>query len=124
MANRDPYWMSLALQLATRGRGFVEPNPMVGCIVVENDVLISSGYHHYFGGPHAEVDAISKCDPNRLANATVYVTLEPCSHFGKTPPCVDLLLRHRPKRVVIAMQDPFAEVAGRGFRHFETMLFQ
>ncbi len=116
MANRDPYWMSLALQLATRGRGFVEPNPMVGCVVVENEELLSSGYHHYFGGPHAEVDAISKCDPNRLANSTVYVTLEPCSHFGKTPPCVDLLLRHRPKRVVVAMQDPFAEVSGRGIQ--------
>ena len=116
MANRDPYWMSLALQLATRGRGFVEPNPMVGCVVVEKDELLSSGYHHYFGGPHAEVDAISKCDPNRLADSTVYVTLEPCSHFGKTPPCVDLLLRHRPKRVVVAMQDPFAEVSGRGIQ--------
>lgn len=116
MANRDPYWMSLALQLAMRGRGFVEPNPMVGCVVVENDELLSSGYHHYFGGPHAEVDALSKCDPNRLATSTVYVTLEPCSHFGKTPPCVDLLLRHRPKRVVVAMQDPFVEVSGRGIQ--------
>ncbi len=116
MANRDPYWMSLALQLAMRGRGFVEPNPMVGCVVVENDELLSSGYHHYFGGPHAEVDALSKCDPNRLAHSTVYVTLEPCSHFGKTPPCVDLLLRHRPKRVVVAMQDPFGEVSGRGIQ--------
>lgn len=108
--------MSLALQLATRGRGFVEPNPMVGCVVVEKDELLSSGYHHYFGGPHAEVDALSKCDPKRLADSTVYVTLEPCSHFGKTPPCVDLLLRLRPKRVVVAMQDPFSEVSGRGIQ--------
>jgi diaminohydroxyphosphoribosylaminopyrimidine deaminase / 5-amino-6-(5-phosphoribosylamino)uracil reductase len=116
MANRDPYWMSLALQLAAHGRGFVEPNPMVGCVVVENDELLTSGYHHYFGGPHAEVDTLSKCDPNRLSNSTVYVTLEPCSHFGKTPPCVDLLLHHRPKRVVVAMQDPFGEVSGRGIQ--------
>ena len=108
--------MGLALQLARRGCGFVEPNPMVGCVVVHNDDLVSSGYHRVFGGPHAEVDAIQQCDPNRLQHCTVYVTLEPCSHFGKTPPCVDLLVRHGPKRVVIAMQDPFPAVAGRGLQ--------
>ena len=108
--------MGLALQLAKRGCGFVEPNPMVGCVVVHNDDLVSSGYHRFFGGPHAEVDAIQQCDPNRLKHCTVYVTLEPCSHFGKTPPCVDLLVRHGPKRVVIAMQDPFPAVAGRGLQ--------
>ncbi len=116
MTPQDSYWMGLAVELASRGRGYVEPNPMVGCVIVENDELISSGYHPFFGGPHAEVEAISKCDPNRVANSTVFVTLEPCSHFGKTPPCVDLLLRHHPKRVVIAMQDPFPEVAGRGIK--------
>jgi diaminohydroxyphosphoribosylaminopyrimidine deaminase / 5-amino-6-(5-phosphoribosylamino)uracil reductase len=108
--------MGLALQLAKRGCGFVEPNPMVGCVVVHNDDLVSSGFHRLFGGPHAEVDAIQQCDPNRLKHCTIYVTLEPCSHFGKTPPCVDLLLRDRPKRIVIAMQDPFPEVAGRGIQ--------
>ncbi len=108
--------MGLALQLAIRGRGFVEPNPMVGCVVVHNDALVSSGYHRLFGGPHAEVDAIAKCASNELHDCTVYVTLEPCSHFGKTPPCVDLLRMHRPKRVVIAMQDPFPAVAGRGIQ--------
>ncbi len=116
MTPRDSYWMGLAIELASRGRGYVEPNPMVGCVIVERDELISSGYHRCFGGPHAEVEAISNCDPNRLADSTVYVTLEPCSHFGKTPPCVDLLLRHHPKRVVIGMQDPFHEVAGRGIQ--------
>ncbi len=114
MADRDSYWMSLALQLAWRGRGFVEPNPMVGCVIVEENELIASGYHQAFGGPHAEVNAIAVCNPNLLSNATVYVTLEPCSHFGKTPPCIDLLLRYHPKRVVIGMQDPFPEVAGKG----------
>ena len=116
MPNRDSYWMGLALQLAKRGCGFVEPNPMVGCVVVHNDELVASGFHRLFGGPHAEADAIQQCDPNQLKHCTVYVTLEPCSHFGKTPPCVDLLLRHRPKRVVIAMQDPFPAVAGRGIQ--------
>jgi len=116
MSDRDAYWMSMALEQASYGRGCVEPNPMVGCVVVEDDHLVSSGYHHLFGGPHAEVDALAKCDPTRLANSTIYVTLEPCSHFGKTPPCVDLLLRHRPKRVVVAMRDPFTEVSGRGIQ--------
>ena len=116
MTPRDSYWMGLALELASRGRGFVEPNPMVGCVIIENDDLLSAGYHSCFGGPHAEVEAISRCDPNRVPNSTVYVTLEPCSHFGKTPPCVDLLLRYRPKRVVIAIQDPYPEVAGRGIQ--------
>ena len=114
MKNRDSYWMGLALELASRGRGHVEPNPMVGCVIVDNNELIASGYHGVFGGPHAEVEAMSKCDPKRICQSTLYVTLEPCSHFGKTPPCVDLLVRHRPKRVVIAMTDPFPAVAGRG----------
>ncbi len=124
MTPRDSYWMGLAIELASRGRGYVEPNPMVGCVIVESDELISSGYHRCFGGPHAEVEAISKCDPNRVANSTVYVTLEPCSHFGKTPPCVDLLLRHHPKRVVIGMQDPFHEVAGRGIQALRDQAIQ
>lgn len=106
--------MGLALELASRGRGRVEPNPMVGCVIVENNELIASGHHCHFGGPHAEANAISRCDPNRLRQSTVYVTLEPCSHFGKTPPCVDLLVSHQPKRVVIAMSDPFPAVSGRG----------
>jgi len=110
----DEYWMGLALELAKQGQGFVEPNPMVGCIVVHENQLIASGYHPRFGGPHAEVEALRNCDPSKLANATVYVTLEPCSHFGKTPPCADLLIRNKPQRVVVAMQDPFPEVAGKG----------
>ena len=116
MTDRDSYWMSRALEFAACGQGCVEPNPMVGCVVVEDDEMFSSGYHRFFGGPHAEVEALERCDPNRLSKSTLYVTLEPCSHFGKTPPCVDLILQHPPKRVVIAMQDPFPEVAGRGIQ--------
>jgi len=114
MENRDHYWMGLALELASRGRGRVEPNPMVGCVIVEKSELIASGYHHAFGEPHAEVMALRQCDRNRIANATVYVTLEPCSHHGKTPPCVNLFVENRPKRIVIAMLDPFPLVSGRG----------
>ncbi len=116
MTDRDSYWMSRALEYAGRGQGLVEPNPMVGCVLVEDDEMLSSGYHRLFGGPHAEVEVLENCDPNRVSESTLYVTLEPCSHFGKTPPCVDLILRHPPKRVVIAMQDPFLAVAGRGIQ--------
>lgn len=114
MLMTDEYWMGLALELAKQGQGLVEPNPMVGCVIVHDNQLIASGYHQRFGGPHAEVEALRQCDPAKLPNSTVYVTLEPCSHFGKTPPCVDLLLQNKPKRIVVAMQDPFPEVAGRG----------
>ncbi|MEQ1824655.1 MAG: bifunctional diaminohydroxyphosphoribosylaminopyrimidine deaminase/5-amino-6-(5-phosphoribosylamino)uracil reductase RibD [Pirellula sp.] len=120
MLRSDAYWMGLAMDLASRGRGRVEPNPMVGCVIVENNELVASGYHHFFGGPHAEVVAFDQASRSATqfewANATVYVTLEPCSHHGKTPPCVDLILSKRPKRVVIAMTDPFPQVAGRGIR--------
>lgn len=110
----DLKWMRLALEEAARGQGFVEPNPMVGCVVVKNGVLISSGFHRKYGTAHAEVDAISSLSDGALEGAAVYVTLEPCSHYGKTPPCANFLLERRPKRVVIAMRDPFPEVSGRG----------
>ena len=110
----DEYWMGLALELAKQGQGLVEPNPMVGCVVVHDNQLIASGYHQRFGGPHAEVEALRQCDPAKLPNSTVYVTLEPCSHFGKTPPCVNLFLQNKPQRIVVAMQDPFPEVSARG----------
>ncbi len=106
--------MTRAIDLAQRGRGSVEPNPMVGCVVVKNGKCISEGFHERFGCAHAEVNAISKLSAADVEGSTVYVTLEPCAHFGKTPPCVDLLLRSKPSRVVIGLQDPFPEVAGRG----------
>jgi len=112
--NDDQHWMEIALGLARRGQGYVEPNPMVGCVVVRDGELISSGFHERFGGPHAEVHALRDLDAADLTDATLYVTLEPCAHLGKTPPCVDLVLSKRPKRVVVAMQDPFEHVSGKG----------
>ncbi len=111
----DADWMQLALELARKGEGYVEPNPMVGCVAVRDGVCIGAGYHARFGGPHAEVEALSGLDRQQLAEATVYVTLEPCCHHGKTPPCVDLLLSKPPQRLVIAIEDPFPKVAGQEF---------
>ena len=110
----DVHWMSIALDQAALGRGRVEPNPMVGCVVVRHGQLIAQGYHQVFGGPHAERVAIP--ESLDISDATVYVTLEPCSHFGKTPPCAPYLVTKRPQRVVVAMQDPYPEVSGRGLR--------
>ncbi len=115
-ADMHEFWMTRAIELAQRGRGSVEPNPMVGCVVVKDGKSMSEGFHERFGQPHAEVNAISKLSAADIAGSTVYVTLEPCAHFGKTPPCVDLLLRSKPDRVVIGLQDPFPEVAGRGIQ--------
>jgi diaminohydroxyphosphoribosylaminopyrimidine deaminase/5-amino-6-(5-phosphoribosylamino)uracil reductase len=106
--------MRLAIELAKQGRGWVEPNPMVGCIAVADGKIIAQGFHRKFGGPHAEVDALKELGPAELSDATVYVTLEPCSHFGKTPPCAPFVAERKPKRVVIAMRDPFPAVSGRG----------
>lgn len=109
----DERFMRRALRLAQRGLGRVEPNPMVGCVLVKNGRVIGEGYHHYFGGPHAEVDALAKTTSSPTG-ATAFVTLEPCSYFGKTPPCVDALLRARVGRVVAAVLDPNPRVNGVG----------
>lgn len=107
--------MSRALQLARRGAGYVSPNPMVGAVVVCDGRIIGEGYHRRYGEAHAEVNAInSVADSALLPRSTVYVTLEPCAHYGKTPPCAALLVRCGVKRVVIGCTDPFAKVAGRG----------
>ncbi|PQO31805.1 bifunctional diaminohydroxyphosphoribosylaminopyrimidine deaminase/5-amino-6-(5-phosphoribosylamino)uracil reductase RibD [Blastopirellula marina] len=108
--------MHRALQLAEQGRGHVEPNPMVGCVVVKEGQIIGEGYHEKFGGPHAEVNALANCGGASLEGSTVYVTLEPCCHHGKTPPCTDALLAAKPARVVVAMQDPFPKVQGGGLQ--------
>lgn len=105
--------MDLALALAVRGQGAVEPNPMVGCVIVRDGEVVGQGFHERFGGPHAEVNALAEAG-DRAAGATAYVTLEPCCHFGKTPPCTQALVRAGVKRVVFAVEDPFAEVGGRG----------
>jgi len=104
-----------ALRLAALGRGCVEPNPMVGCVLVKDGQLIGEGYHHRFGGPHAEVEALRSLSNLSLAcGATAYVTLEPCCHTGKTPPCSDALITARVGRVVVALRDPFPPVNGGG----------
>ncbi len=109
--------MTRAIELATRGKGFVEPNPMVGCVLVKDGVCIGEGYHRRFGGPHAEVDALEKLAEHSLATgATAYVTLEPCCHTGKTPPCTDALIAAKLARVVVANRDPFPQVDGGGLR--------
>lgn len=107
--------MQLALELASRGQGLVEPNPMVGCVIVKNGRIIGRGYHRRFGGPHAEVFALREAG-RRARGAVAYVTLEPCNHTGKTPPCTEALIAAGISRVVAAMQDPNPIVSGSGVR--------
>lgn len=103
------------IQLAYNGLGTTYPNPLVGCVIVHDGKIIGEGWHQKAGEPHAEVRAIASVkDKSLLAESTLYVSLEPCSHYGKTPPCADLIITHRIPRVVIGTIDPFAKVAGRG----------
>lgn len=115
MPNHE-HWMNLAIELAGRGEGCVEPNPMVGCVLVRDDHIIGRGFHESFGGPHAEANALTDCRENgeSPADATAYVTLEPCCHHGKTPPCADALIDAKVARVVVAVEDPFPAVDGGG----------
>jgi diaminohydroxyphosphoribosylaminopyrimidine deaminase / 5-amino-6-(5-phosphoribosylamino)uracil reductase len=106
--------MQRALALAERGKGFVSPNPLVGCVLVKGGKTVGEGWHALFGGPHAEADALKKAGP-RAKGATAYVTLEPCSHWGKTPPCAQALIKAGVRRVVAALKDPHSKVAGNGF---------
>jgi len=105
--------MVRALELAARGQGSVEPNPLVGCVLVRDGQVVGEGYHQQFGGPHAEIMALQEAGPLAVG-ATAYVTLEPCSHHGKTPPCTEALLYARVASVVAAMEDPFPPVDGSG----------
>jgi diaminohydroxyphosphoribosylaminopyrimidine deaminase/5-amino-6-(5-phosphoribosylamino)uracil reductase len=114
-------FMHRALELAKKGQGSVAPNPMVGCVIVHEGKIIGEGYHQIFGGPHAEVNAINSVMYEELLPLSdVYVTLEPCSHLGKTPPCADLLLEKKVKRVIICNQDPFPAVSGRGIAKLQN----
>ncbi|HTM98892.1 MAG TPA: bifunctional diaminohydroxyphosphoribosylaminopyrimidine deaminase/5-amino-6-(5-phosphoribosylamino)uracil reductase RibD [Pedobacter sp.] len=117
----DELYMHRCLALAKMGAGKVSPNPMVGCVIVHQNEVIGEGYHQKYGQAHAEVNAINDVlikfgnqAENLLKNATAYVNLEPCAHFGKTPPCADLLIKHQLKKVVIGTSDPFASVSGKG----------
>lgn len=113
--------MNRCLELARMGRNRVAPNPMVGAVIVHNDCIIGEGYHREFGEPHAEVNAIQSVkNQNLLQDATLYVNLEPCSHYGKTPPCTDLIVEKHIKRVVIGCLDSNPEVAGKGVIHLQN----
>jgi diaminohydroxyphosphoribosylaminopyrimidine deaminase/5-amino-6-(5-phosphoribosylamino)uracil reductase len=110
----DATYMTLALRLAAKGRGFTSPNPMVGAVVVSNGRIVGEGYHAQAGGPHAEVVALGQAG-KRARGATLYVSLEPCSHIKKrTPPCVPLIVESELRRVVVAMRDPNPRASGRG----------
>ncbi|MGW6302154.1 bifunctional diaminohydroxyphosphoribosylaminopyrimidine deaminase/5-amino-6-(5-phosphoribosylamino)uracil reductase RibD [Peribacillus butanolivorans] len=111
--NNDQYYMKLALDLAASAKGKTNPNPVVGAVIVKDGVIAGTGIHRKAGEPHAEVHAF-KMAGDYAENATLYVTLEPCSHYGKTPPCANLVKESGVRRVVVATQDPNPEVAGRG----------
>lgn len=123
----DELYMQRCLELAKMGMGNVSPNPMVGCVIVCEDEIIGEGFHQKIGEAHAEVNAINNVFHNHgeqaaslLKKATVYVNLEPCAHFGKTPPCADLLVKHEVKKVVIGNTDPFAGVNGKGIEKLKA----
>ncbi|MDS0526935.1 bifunctional diaminohydroxyphosphoribosylaminopyrimidine deaminase/5-amino-6-(5-phosphoribosylamino)uracil reductase RibD [Clostridium sp. SHJSY1] len=111
----DEKYMELALSLAKKGRGFVSPNPVVGAVIVKDGKIIGEGYHKRYGGPHAEVEAFNNIS-EEAEGATMYVTLEPCSHYGKTPPCADLIIEKKIAKVVIGILDPNPLVAGNGVK--------
>ncbi|MCR5181157.1 MAG: bifunctional diaminohydroxyphosphoribosylaminopyrimidine deaminase/5-amino-6-(5-phosphoribosylamino)uracil reductase RibD [Bacteroidaceae bacterium] len=115
----DEKYMARCLQLARQGELTTAPNPMVGAVVVHRGRIIGEGWHRAYGGPHAEVNAINSVRPedqHLLSQATIYVSLEPCSHWGKTPPCAELLVEKKLRRVVVGCLDPNEKVAGRGIR--------
>ena len=117
---RDEMYMSRCLQLAALGLGKVQPNPMVGAVIVHQDQIIGEGWHRQYGQAHAEVNAFASVkQPELLKESTMYVSLEPCSHFGKTPPCADAIIRHGVPKVVIGTVDSNAKVNGGGIRKLQ-----
>lgn len=123
----DELYMQRCLELAAMGMGNVSPNPLVGCVIVSGGQIIGEGYHAQFGQAHAEVNAVHAVIEKYgdkaaalLSQATAYVSLEPCAHFGKTPPCADLLIRHGLKKVVIGNKDPFDQVDGKGIQKLKA----
>lgn len=120
---QDQYFMNLAIELAKNGQFTTRPNPCVGCVIVKNGEVIGQGYHYQAGQPHAEVFALRQAQAkigNDLSGATAYVTLEPCSHYGRTPPCADALIDAKISRVVIAVADPNPQVAGGGIAKLQN----
>lgn len=121
IVNLDEKYMQRCLTLAKKGAGYVAPNPMVGSVIVYEDRIIGEGYHQQYGQTHAEVNAVASVDhQDLLKSATIYVNLEPCAHFGKTPPCADLIIKSKIPRVVIGTIDPFASVAGKGIEKLKA----
>jgi diaminohydroxyphosphoribosylaminopyrimidine deaminase/5-amino-6-(5-phosphoribosylamino)uracil reductase len=111
----DKLWMQRALQLAALGLGKAQPNPLVGAVIVHDNHIIGEGFHQQYGAPHAEVNAIHAVENQEfLKESTLYVNLEPCSHFGKTPPCASLIIEKQIPKVVIGMRDPNEKVNGKG----------
>jgi diaminohydroxyphosphoribosylaminopyrimidine deaminase/5-amino-6-(5-phosphoribosylamino)uracil reductase len=118
-SQEDRAFMERALELAARGRGATSPNPMVGAVIVKQGRVIAEGWHRQVGGAHAEIEAIQSAQ-EPLEGATLYVTLEPCCHFGKTPPCSQEIIKHKFKRVVVAARDPNPLVAGKGIKELRA----
>lgn len=120
----DQHWMDHALRLAERGTGMVSPNPRVGCVIVDRGTVLSEGWHAVFGGPHAEAMALQACTaPTTVAitdTTVLYVTLEPCNHYGKTPPCAEAIIRSGIRHVVVAVEDPHPVVAGTGIAYLRS----
>ncbi|MEN6376235.1 MAG: bifunctional diaminohydroxyphosphoribosylaminopyrimidine deaminase/5-amino-6-(5-phosphoribosylamino)uracil reductase RibD [Smithella sp.] len=117
--NKDEYYMQLALKLARKGKGYVSPNPLVGALIVKNSRIIGQGYHKQYGGPHAEVNAIRNASED-IAGATLYVTLEPCCHTGKTPPCVESIVANKFKKVVVGAIDINPLVSRNGLHYLQN----
>lgn len=116
----DEYFMQLCIDLAKKGQGYVAPNPMVGSVIVHDNEVIGQGYHERYGEAHAEVNAVnSVCDEDLLSESTIYVSLEPCAHYGRTPPCCDLIVAKKFRRVVVGTADPFAKVNGAGIQRIK-----
>lgn len=111
-------YMKRAIELALKGAGHVSPNPMVGCVVVKNDHIIAEGYHEQYGQFHAERNALTRLNAQgqTAENADLYVTLEPCCHYGKTPPCTEIIIQNKVKRIFVGSDDPNPKVAGKGFQ--------
>jgi diaminohydroxyphosphoribosylaminopyrimidine deaminase/5-amino-6-(5-phosphoribosylamino)uracil reductase len=121
MQTKDEIYIKRCLQIAKNGLFTARPNPSVGAVIVVNDTIVGEGFTSAYGGSHAEVNAIQSVeDKSILSQATIYVTLEPCSHFGKTPPCSDLIIRHNIKRVVIGCVDTNSLVSGRGIKRLQN----
>jgi len=124
MPNHHKY-LQRCIELAKLGMGYVSPNPMVGAVIVYNDRIIGEGYHQKYGEAHAEVNAINSAlnqydnAEEMLRESTIYVSLEPCAHYGKTPPCADLIIKHRIPKVVIGCRDPFSQVNGKGIEKLQ-----